>query len=161
MKTCAPILLKTCKTKRAACLATTIPPPPQSCTRMNTLLQPRATALVWSFCFALLGLSSCSPKLSETGKASYYADSFRGKPTASGQPYRPGKLTAAHKTLPFGTRVKVHNLQTGKTVKVTITDRGPFVKGRIIDLSRKAAKKIGLLRAGIAEVELKYKKPAR
>ncbi|MEM9390958.1 MAG: septal ring lytic transglycosylase RlpA family protein [Bacteroidota bacterium] len=91
----------------------------------------------------------------EKGKASYYADKFKGKPTASGAKYMPNKLTAAHKKLPFGTVVKVTNLKNGKSVKVTINDRGPFVKGRIIDLSKAAAKKIDLIKDGVVDVEIR------
>jgi len=77
---------------------------------------------------------------------------------ANGKKFSQHKLTAAHKTLPFGTKVKVINLSNHQKVKVRITDRGPFVEGRIIDLSKKAAKKIDMVRAGVAQVELKYKK---
>jgi len=94
----------------------------------------------------------------EEGVASYYADKFNGRKTASGATFRQNKLTAAHRTLPFGTRVKVKNISNGKTVKVTINDRGPFVQGRTIDLSKKAAQKLGILQQGIAPVKLKYKR---
>ena len=77
---------------------------------------------------------------------------------ANGKKFSQHKLTAAHKTLPFGTKVKVINLSNHQKVKVRITDRGPFVEGRIIDLSKKAAQKIALTTAGVAEVEIKYKK---
>ena len=93
----------------------------------------------------------------EKGKASYYADKFEGRKTASGTTFHQNKLTAAHRTLPFGTRVKVKNLNNGKTVKVTINDRGPFVQGRTIDLSKKAARKIGILQQGVAQVQIKYR----
>lgn len=107
------------------------------------------------FLFTLYG---CSVKVSQNGKASFYADKFIGRKTANGETFRNSKLTAAHKTLPFGTKVKVTNKNNGKSVKVRINDRGPFVAGRIIDLSKKAAKKIDLYKAGVAEVEIKYKK---
>ncbi len=105
----------------------------------------------------LIAFSSCAPKISQTGKASYYADKFNGRRTANGEIFRQRKKTAASKTLPFGTIVKVKNLSNGKTVKVRINDRGPFVEGRIIDLSKKAAKKIGMIRAGVQPVQIKYK----
>ena len=105
----------------------------------------------------LLAANSCSYKITETGKASYYADKFNGRRTANGEIFRQRKKTAASKTLPFGTKVKVKNLSNGKTVKVRINDRGPFVAGRIIDLSKKAAKKIGMIRAGVQPVQIKYK----
>ena len=110
--------------------------------------------------FVILILSSlvaCSSKIVETGKASYYADKFEGRKTASGEIFRQSNITGAHKTLPFGTKVTVKNLSNGKTVKVTINDRGPFVAGRIIDLSKKAAQKIDLVQTGVANVEIKYK----
>jgi rare lipoprotein A len=110
--------------------------------------------------FAILILavmSSCSRKITETGKASYYADSFDGKRTASGETFHQRHLTAAHKTLPFGTRVTVVNISNGKSVKVRINDRGPCVPGRIIDLSHKAAAKLGMVNTGVANVEVKYK----
>lgn len=87
-----------------------------------------------------------------TGLASYYADSLTGRPTASGEPYDPKQLTAAHRTLPFGTLVEVTR-QDGRTVTVRINDRGPFgSKKRILDLSRRAAEQVGLIRAGVAPV---------
>lgn len=87
------------------------------------------------------------------GKATYYSDKLDGNTTASGEKYDKGKLTAAHRTLPFGTKVKVTNLANGKSVVVTINDRGPFgKKERIIDLSRAAAEKIGMIQAGVVDV---------
>ncbi len=92
---------------------------------------------------------------SERGKASYYHDKFHGKKTASGELYDKTKYTAAHKTLPFGTVVKLVMLDNpSDTIEVKINDRGPFTKGRIIDISRAAADRIGLIRKGIAEVEI-------
>lgn len=76
---------------------------------------------------------------------------------ANGKKFSQRKLTAAHKTLPFGTKVTVINLSNHKRTKVRITDRGPFVQGRIIDLSKKAAKRINMIDAGVVPVELKYK----
>lgn len=103
----------------------------------------------------LLLLACGARKPVETGQASWYGPGFRGKPTASGRPFRPWKRTAAHKSLPFGTVVKVTRLDTGESVRVVITDRGPFVKGRIIDLSRRAARRIDLVDDGVAPVEVK------
>ncbi len=105
----------------------------------------------------ITSLSSCAHKITETGNASYYADKFQGRQTANGEIFRQRKKTAAHRTLPFGTKVTVKNLSNGKTVKVRINDRGPFAKGRIIDLSKKAAKKIKMVDAGVANVEIRYK----
>jgi rare lipoprotein A len=92
---------------------------------------------------------------SETGVASWYGNKFHGRKTASGERYNQNKMTAAHKTLPFGTRVRVKNLDNGKNVVVTINDRGPFKKGRVIDVSRAAAKKLGMINSGIAKVNIK------
>ena len=110
------------------------------------------------FLFCIILFSSCGKYLTETGNASYYADKFVHRPMANGKKFSQHKLTAAHKTLPLGTKVKVINLTNHKRVKVRITDRGPFVQGRIIDLSKKAAKKIDMINAGVAPIELKYKK---
>lgn len=108
-------------------------------------------------------LSACHRKTaaggrsgSETGMASFYADKYDGRKTSNGEIFRQSKLTAAHKTLPFGTKVKVTNLNNGKSVKVRVNDRGPFIAGRIIDLSKSAAKKIDLVNAGVAKVKIRY-----
>lgn len=92
------------------------------------------------------------PSFVESGKATYYADNLAGKKTASGEPYQPHLLTAAHKTLPFGTLVKVSCSETQKSVVVKINDRGPFVKNRIIDLSKSAFQQIHSLHKGEIEV---------
>ena len=91
---------------------------------------------------------------SETGVASYYADKHQNQKTASGERYRHRAKTAAHKKLPFGTKVKVTNIQNDKSVVVTINDRGPFVRGRIIDLSKSAFQKVSETRAGTAQVKI-------
>jgi rare lipoprotein A len=87
-----------------------------------------------------------------TGIASYYGDEFRGRVTASGERYDPNRLTAAHLSYPLGTRVRVTNLDNGRTVVVRINDRGPYKSGRIIDLSARAAKELDLLADGTAKV---------
>jgi len=88
------------------------------------------------------------------GKASYYARKFEGRKTANGEYFRLSHFTAAHRTLPFGTTVKVINLENGKTVVVRINDRGPFRRGRIIDVSPAAAREIGLVNSGVANVRI-------
>lgn len=88
------------------------------------------------------------------GNASWYGEPHHGRRTANGEVFDMNELTAAHKTLPFGTRVRVENLATGQAVVVRINDRGPFAPGRVIDLSRAAAERIGLIRAGVAPVAL-------
>lgn len=107
-------------------------------------------------------LFSCSSTIESTkgtksiirGYASYYADKFHGKATASGDIYNMNELTAAHKELPFSTRVRVKNLKNGLSVIVRINDRGPFVDGRIIDLSKAAAQAINMIKDGVVEVEI-------
>ena len=90
----------------------------------------------------------------ETGTASFYASRFHGRRTASGVRYDAGEMMAAHRTLPFGTRVRVTHLRNHRSVVVTVVDRGPFRKGRIIDLSRKAASELGFVREGTARVSV-------
>ena len=88
----------------------------------------------------------------QCGKASWYGPGFHGKKTASGQRFNQNAMTAAHKTLPLGSVVRVTNRATGKSIEVTINDRGPFVKGRIIDLSAAAAAKLGTKGSGVGAV---------
>lgn len=107
----------------------------------------------------LLGISIATGGLAEEGKASYYADSLQGNLTASEEPYDKNDMTAAHRTLEFGTRVKVTNLDNGKSVIVRINDRGPHTKGRIIDVSGAAAAELGLLDSGTARVSLEVEDP--
>lgn len=94
------------------------------------------------------------------GKASFYADKFEGKLTASGEKYKHNSMTAAHKSLAFGTKLKVTNLTNGKSVVVTINDRGPYVDDRIIDVSRKAASKLDFIEIGIVDVKIELAKPS-
>lgn len=113
----------------------------------------------------VLSISACSssaPKSNstsnigyvDTGKASFYADKFQGRKTASGERFDQSAYTAAHKKLPFGTKVKVTNIKNGKSVTLRINDRGPFVRGRIIDLSRTAFSRIGNTNAGVIDVRI-------
>jgi rare lipoprotein A len=90
----------------------------------------------------------------ESGKASYYAIKFQSKKTASGELYDKAKKTAAHIKLPFGTKIKVTNTKNNKSVIVKINDRGPFVKGRIVDLSGSAFSRIAILDAGVIDVKI-------
>jgi rare lipoprotein A len=115
-----------------------------------------------AFGFFLLGLASFGAcrRLPETGffqqgKASFYSDKFHGRPTASGERYDKKALTAAHPHLAFGSQVEVTHLKTKQKVVVRINDRGPFAKGRIIDLSRAAAEQLGMIRDGVAEVQIR------
>jgi len=90
----------------------------------------------------------------EEGLASWYGPGYHGRTAADGSRFNQRKLTAAHRVLPFGTVVRVTNLENGRDVKVRITDRGPFVEGRIIDLSKKAAKKLKMKEQGVARVRI-------
>jgi rare lipoprotein A len=87
------------------------------------------------------------------GKAAYYSNRFNGRKTASGQRFNNAAMTTAHNTLPFGTRVKVTNTKNNKSVVVRVNDRGPSTPGRVFDLTRAAAKKLGYVRAGLADVK--------
>lgn len=89
-----------------------------------------------------------------TGKASYYANRFHGKKTSSGEVYNKDSLTCAHRTLPFGTKLQVTNPKNNKTIVVTVNDRGPHLKSRLIDLSYAAAKELGIIPLGVASVEI-------
>lgn len=94
------------------------------------------------------------PREFQQGKASWYGPRFNGRRTASGERYNMNEMTAAHRTLPFGTLVRVRSLVNGREVDVRITDRGPFSRGRVIDLSRAAAESIGMLGLGVKDVLL-------
>jgi len=98
----------------------------------------------------LLAAAGCAKPAIHTGVASWYGPGFRGKPTASGDIFRPAKRTAAHKTLPFGTVLVVR--LDGRRVRVVVNDRGPYAEGRDLDLSKGAARRLGMLDRGVAEV---------
>jgi rare lipoprotein A len=119
---------------------------------MVKFLSPASAAVL----LALLSSPSFGtyPGAVETGIASYYHDSLHGNRTASGQIYDKGKMSAAHKSLPLGSRVRVTDTRTGKSIVVRVNDRGPFIEGRIIDLSRRAAQKLGIIRRGITPVKV-------
>jgi rare lipoprotein A len=96
-----------------------------------------------------------SEAIFQTGIASWYGSEYHGRPTASGEIFDRNAMTAAHKTLDFQTWVEVANLENGRKVRVKINDRGPFVEGRIIDLSERAADELGMKVAGLAQVQIK------
>jgi rare lipoprotein A len=104
--------------------------------------------------FAVLAVNATAheAKGQEEGIASFYSDSLQGAITASGEPFDQQALTAAHPSLPLGTKVLVTRADTGQEVEVLINDRGPFVQGRIIDLSKRAARELGMLSRGVAPV---------
>ena len=99
-------------------------------------------------------VKSNAPRITQTGHASWYGPGFHGRKTASGVVFDQTELTAAHRNLPLGSKVRVTNLENAKSVEVEINDRGPFVPGRIIDLSRAAARVLGMLEDGITRVRV-------
>lgn len=117
-----------------------------------------------TFALSLVALSGCdrqpaagsapaaAPPPVQTGVASYYAKSLAGKLTASGEPHEPNALTAASRTLPLGTTAKVTNAENGRSVTVKVNDRGPYVKNRILDVSRRAAERLGFKHEGVTKV---------
>ena len=114
-------------------------------------MKRRFVALLLGAFVTTAGMSGSAEAKTISGWASYYKS---GKLTANGERYNPNGLTAAHRTLPFGTVVQVTNVKTGKSVVVRINDRGPFIRNRMIDLSFGAAKVVGLNRSGIAKVKV-------
>jgi rare lipoprotein A len=120
------------------------------------MMHRSSLALVF-LCLALVPLAATArlaPGDVQRGIASYYHDSLHGRETASGVPYNKSAMTAAHKSLPLGTKVRVTDATNGKSIVVKINDRGPFIKGRIIDLSRRAARELGMERRGVARVRV-------
>jgi rare lipoprotein A (peptidoglycan hydrolase) len=130
--------------------------------------QPRIRGRAWWVGLVSLTLVSCgtehpqsgAAKVEQTGEASWYGPGFHGKQTASGEVFDQNDMTAAHRTLPLGTKAEVTNVETGESVEVTINDRGPYAKGRVIDLSKAAAKEIGMAKDGTATVKIEAN-PAR
>jgi rare lipoprotein A len=140
---------------------------------------PGPTPAAFAVCAAMLAAAGCergqartpvielppfaarAPRApAQVGEASYYGPGFAGKPTASGEPMNPHALTAASRTLPLGTTAKVTNTETGKSVAVAVNDRGPYAGGRILDLSERAAKRLGMKDDGVARVKVQpLKKP--
>ena len=110
------------------------------------------SALILVSVFLALGLQVKNGIYSKKGKASYYAEKFHGNKTASGEPFNMHDYTAAHRTLPFNTFLLVIHVKTGRRVLVRINDRGPFIKGRILDLSQAAARRIGGFKHGVFSV---------
>ena len=128
---------------------------------------PKKVLLLFFCVLIAVGVSSCARSTTswkgytEQGNASYYSDKFQGKKMANGKPYRKGKLTAAHKKIPLGSRVKVTNPKNHRSVKVIITDRGPHTRNRILDLSRASAQRLGIVQAGVSPVRIKVLKPRK
>lgn len=111
------------------------------------------------FVTAIIGFTVSTECLAQSdGKASYYSNSLHGRKMSNGERYDRNAFTCAHKTLPFGTRLKVTNPQNGKEVEVRVTDRGPYAHGRIIDLSYAAARELGMIASGVAYVKVEVLK---
>ncbi|MGH8604939.1 MAG: septal ring lytic transglycosylase RlpA family protein [Gammaproteobacteria bacterium] len=122
----------------------------------------------WTVALPVFLLSGCGdgsaktnkePAYQQTGEASWYGPGFHGKKTANGEVYDQNELTAAHRTLPLGTDVEVTNVKNGRSVAVEINDRGPYVRGRVIDLSRAAAIELGIKEKGLATVKIEAESP--
>jgi len=122
--------------------------------------QPTKIAVVSRRAAASPEVAVAQAKKTVKGLAAVYSDKFVGRKTASGQKFCQGQLTAAHRSLPLGTKVRVTNVSTSKSVDVSINDRGPFHSRRLIDLSKEAAAQIGMKRAGIALVKLEVLAPS-
>jgi len=131
---------------------------------MNSRLPKLAVAI------SLLAIAGCGksvkkelledrPRFVQTGVASWYGKDFKGGKTASGERFDPDELTAAHRTLPFGTMVRVTNLRNNRSVAVQITNRGPFITSRIIDLSPAAARELRIVHSGVVRVRIEAKQP--
>ena len=106
----------------------------------------------WRTVVVALGLAACAPKVWHDGTASWYGPGFAGRPTASGEVFHPAGRTAAHRTLPFGTVLRVERADGTRVVKVVVNDRGPFVAGRELDLSKGAARQLDMIAEGVTEV---------
>jgi rare lipoprotein A len=113
-----------------------------------------AVSLAAFIALPAIGDETASPTVEQHGKASYYSDKFNRKQTASGAPMNQNELTAASPTLPIGTKAKVTNESTGKSVEVRVNDRGPHKRGRVIDVSKKAANALDMNKNGVAHVRV-------
>ena len=98
--------------------------------------------------------ASAEPAFRQIGVASWYGPGFHGRKTASGERFDQNDLTAAHRKLPLGSEVRVTNLENGRSITVEINDRGPYAKGRVLDLSKAAARKLGMMENGVAKVRI-------
>ena len=151
MLACAPFLLAGCHSSRPVYTASAAPPPPDITPppRPPRHPQPEPDASI-----ANTEEPLGKPVSTETGLASWYGPPYHNRQAADGSIFDQNAMTAAHRTLPMGSTVRVTNISTGESVVVKITDRGPFVQGRILDLSLAAAKATGLYRMGVAEVKV-------
>jgi rare lipoprotein A len=131
------------------------------CNALPTNMRIKFT-LLFLFCFGFFAVKAQENPTKQVDTVvktiftTYYAKKFEGRKTASGERYRAAKFTAAHRTLPFGTIIKVRNLRTDKIVEVRVNDRGPFSKKFSLDISQSAAKALGIYKLGYAKVEISY-----
>jgi rare lipoprotein A len=112
-------------------------------------------ALLATTFFPVINDAQAGSSHTQKGMASYYHDRFHGRKTASGQRYNRNQYTAAHKTLPLGTKLEVTNTRTGRSIVVKVNDRGPYAKGRVLDLSREAARELGMINRGVAPIKFR------
>lgn len=122
--------------------------------RMTTPVRSIVAGLSLALLLTTPAFADDEPAFEQTGRASWYGPGFHGKKTASGERFDQNDLTAAHRTLPLGSEVTVKNPENGREVEVQINDRGPYVKGRVIDLSSKAADHLGIKDDGTAKVKI-------
>jgi rare lipoprotein A len=118
---------------------------------------PKTTIAIAAACLSLAApvlAPSTAQAFTQTGIGSYYGSELHGRRTASGERFNQSAMTAAHRTAPFGTRLKVTNLTNGRSVLVRVNDRGPFVRGRVVDISAGAARQIGMHGRGLARVRI-------
>jgi rare lipoprotein A len=133
---------------------------PTDSNQIRAKLKDQTMWRLFSACALLTLLAGCAghdidPRgYNETGSASYYGARHQGKRTASGERFDQNSMTAAHRHLPFGTRLLITNLGNAKSVEVRVNDRGPHTRGRLIDVSRKAAEQLGMLGSGVAQVRV-------
>ena len=135
---------------------------------MKNILLIILTAIVFTSCSSAVRFSSANSSKYEDnntetvtvmyGKASYYGNEFEGRSTANGDTFSNREFTAAHKSLPFGSMVRVTNIANNKSVIVRINDRGPYAPGRVIDLSKRAAEELDMIRAGVIDVKIELLK---
>jgi rare lipoprotein A len=123
--------------------------------------QLQACTLVRGTDTSLLNPGDVASGWTQSGVASWYGEPFHGRTTASGETYDMNQLSCAHKRLPFGTRLRVENLDNGRSITLPVNDRGPFVAGRIVDVSKKAAEELGMMEAGTARVRITVVSPGR
>jgi rare lipoprotein A len=125
---------------------------------MKSLFSPKQIAIIITLSLATICLYEIATAQTEEGIANFYSDKFQGRKTASGAVYDKNKLTASHKTLPYGTKVRVTNLENGKNVVVTVNDRMKSSNPAVIDVTRRAAQDLGFAKAGKAKVKLDVEK---